>query len=323
MKEFAKRFRSWALWLSIAALVVFCAKEFGGIDISDTVVNQNISSPSVPLWASNEQKEPAIRQALAEIYLNPEEQHLFAASPNDFYNAIARHILEQEYESVSEAFSIAFDNSKLKDYPIDVANGIFNEILTSSISMLLQYRSGCEIGETPKIFDMLSAFDSIESISALGTTQQRLGRTALLEMAHIAKTWDNKHKEAQKNENQLSSGSRTSNSEPDRSGATGMEQVRTSPQDISEGEETDLLHNPASQRTIEQSLDENRDIGSTTSRSSNETISREYGETRSFGYYSEHSVSEQPSETSRRTDTSGDDLRINEQDGFNTRKTFG
>ena len=37
MKEFAKRFKSWALWLSISALVVFCVKEFGGVDISETV----------------------------------------------------------------------------------------------------------------------------------------------------------------------------------------------------------------------------------------------------------------------------------------------
>lgn len=37
MKEFAKRFKSWALWLSIGALVVFCVKEFAGIDIGDTV----------------------------------------------------------------------------------------------------------------------------------------------------------------------------------------------------------------------------------------------------------------------------------------------
>ena len=28
------RFKSWALWTSIAALVVWCVKEFGGIDIS-------------------------------------------------------------------------------------------------------------------------------------------------------------------------------------------------------------------------------------------------------------------------------------------------
>lgn len=31
------RFKSWALWVSIAALVVFCVKEFVGIDISETV----------------------------------------------------------------------------------------------------------------------------------------------------------------------------------------------------------------------------------------------------------------------------------------------
>lgn len=41
MKEFFKkiapRFKSWALWISIAALVVFCVKEFCGVDISDTV----------------------------------------------------------------------------------------------------------------------------------------------------------------------------------------------------------------------------------------------------------------------------------------------
>ena len=37
MKNFLSRFKSWAVWLSIGALVVFCVKEFGGIDISDTV----------------------------------------------------------------------------------------------------------------------------------------------------------------------------------------------------------------------------------------------------------------------------------------------
>lgn len=31
------RFKSWALWLSIAALIVFCVKEFANIDISETV----------------------------------------------------------------------------------------------------------------------------------------------------------------------------------------------------------------------------------------------------------------------------------------------
>ena len=37
MKEFFSRFKSWALWVAIAALVVFCVKEFCGIDISETV----------------------------------------------------------------------------------------------------------------------------------------------------------------------------------------------------------------------------------------------------------------------------------------------
>ena len=32
-----ERFKSWALWTSIAALVVFCVKEFAGVDISTTV----------------------------------------------------------------------------------------------------------------------------------------------------------------------------------------------------------------------------------------------------------------------------------------------
>ena len=37
MKEFLGRFKSWALWLALGALVVFCVKEFAGIDISGTV----------------------------------------------------------------------------------------------------------------------------------------------------------------------------------------------------------------------------------------------------------------------------------------------
>ena len=32
-----ERFKSWALWTAIAALVVFCVKEFVGVDISETV----------------------------------------------------------------------------------------------------------------------------------------------------------------------------------------------------------------------------------------------------------------------------------------------
>ena len=31
------RWKSWALWTSIAALIVFCVKEFVGLDISKTV----------------------------------------------------------------------------------------------------------------------------------------------------------------------------------------------------------------------------------------------------------------------------------------------
>ena len=32
-----ERFKSWALWTSIAALIVFCVKEFVGVDLSTTV----------------------------------------------------------------------------------------------------------------------------------------------------------------------------------------------------------------------------------------------------------------------------------------------
>ena len=37
MNEFFSRFKSWALWMSLAALIVFCVKEFAGIDISESV----------------------------------------------------------------------------------------------------------------------------------------------------------------------------------------------------------------------------------------------------------------------------------------------
>ena len=32
-----QRFKSWALWTSLAALIVFCVKEFVGVDIAPTV----------------------------------------------------------------------------------------------------------------------------------------------------------------------------------------------------------------------------------------------------------------------------------------------
>lgn len=31
------RLKSWALWVSVAALIVFCVKEFAGIDIGETM----------------------------------------------------------------------------------------------------------------------------------------------------------------------------------------------------------------------------------------------------------------------------------------------
>ena len=37
MSNFFARFKSWALWLAIGALIVFCVKEFAGVDISGTV----------------------------------------------------------------------------------------------------------------------------------------------------------------------------------------------------------------------------------------------------------------------------------------------
>ena len=37
MKEFFSRFKSWAVWVSMGALIIFCTKEFAGVDISSTV----------------------------------------------------------------------------------------------------------------------------------------------------------------------------------------------------------------------------------------------------------------------------------------------
>ena len=37
VKEIMNRFRSWAVWVSIGALIAFRAKEFAGVDISTTV----------------------------------------------------------------------------------------------------------------------------------------------------------------------------------------------------------------------------------------------------------------------------------------------
>ena len=37
IKTVLSRFRSWAVWVSVGALTVFCVKEFAGMDISATV----------------------------------------------------------------------------------------------------------------------------------------------------------------------------------------------------------------------------------------------------------------------------------------------
>jgi uncharacterized membrane protein len=37
MNNIKDKLKSWALWVSLAALVVFCVKEFTGVDISGTI----------------------------------------------------------------------------------------------------------------------------------------------------------------------------------------------------------------------------------------------------------------------------------------------
>ena len=37
MEKLKEKMKSWALWTSMAALIVFCVKEFAGIDIAPTV----------------------------------------------------------------------------------------------------------------------------------------------------------------------------------------------------------------------------------------------------------------------------------------------
>lgn len=36
-EDIQNRFKSWALWTALAALIVFCVKQFAGLDISETV----------------------------------------------------------------------------------------------------------------------------------------------------------------------------------------------------------------------------------------------------------------------------------------------
>lgn len=44
--ETKSRLKSWALWLAVAALVIFCVKEFAGIDVSEPVNNLlNVALP--------------------------------------------------------------------------------------------------------------------------------------------------------------------------------------------------------------------------------------------------------------------------------------
>lgn len=47
IKTVLSRFRSWAVWISLGALVVFCAKEFLGADVSETV--NGLLNVSLPL----------------------------------------------------------------------------------------------------------------------------------------------------------------------------------------------------------------------------------------------------------------------------------
>lgn len=35
--KFLERFKSWAVWVALGALITFCVKEFAGVDIGETV----------------------------------------------------------------------------------------------------------------------------------------------------------------------------------------------------------------------------------------------------------------------------------------------
>lgn len=45
--ETKNRLKSWALWLAIGALIVFCVKEFAGFDISEPI--NNLMNAALPV----------------------------------------------------------------------------------------------------------------------------------------------------------------------------------------------------------------------------------------------------------------------------------
>ena len=61
------RFKSWALWTSIAALVVWCVKEFAGIDISpDMNAFLNVALPVVVDLSERSFRERGCRARCAD-----------------------------------------------------------------------------------------------------------------------------------------------------------------------------------------------------------------------------------------------------------------
>ncbi len=283
-------------------------------DISDTFVKKG-ANPSNPVWSVTLEKERAVREALAQEYL-PYEQNTdlhLSSSARDFYNSVAFSIVREQYTDALKAILSVQNSCALAEFSELEVEDTLRALLSESLSAILQYRCGLTPDVRPDILALARYFDSIDSISILGSSLQDMSRQALLEVAHTVKQWDNEHKEEFQHENHISAGRGTSDPESEHAAATETEQVRPDAQNLSEGSETPPLRQSSDERQPESASVRSWGEGSDADREYDAEAGTNTEGSRN-GYALQHSAAQQFPASSGRADTDGSDLLINEDD---------
>ena len=286
-------------------------------DISDTFAKQGtqIGQSVVPMGSA--EKESPIRQKLAAACLSSEAQDdkFLFQPPEQFYRLVAQALVKDQIAPAVQDLLAIQNDCGLKDMSAnEVSEGLQN-LITESVSAMLQIRSGIR---TPIVNeDALSFsryFNSIDAVSILGTTTQIIANQAISEIAHTIRQWDLNHKEETSHGTPISAGGRASTAQFVSAVPTEWEQVRTDAQTISEKSQTEPLHHLDAEGRAEQSSLRNGTARPAPDRNSDGTLGQQNHSTTSGGYDRHSSISERPSENGRSTGASGDGIRISEDD---------
>ena len=239
-------------------------------DVSDTGASERLKSKHPPIWKLEERHEAAVMSALAAVYDVPER-----SLPEMLFEIADRRAAEYWNNNEDEIFA-QLESSAFYDLDAAETKLTYRDALTSSLAYTLFKRCGLDTEIfTDEYFISIGFFNTLDSITSLGTASAALSEPALMEIGRIVNEFNRglsaEQERKQTHEHSLS----TERGLPDTRLETGNpagenRQVRIDVQGVPEGTQNGDLQRPSVIGQIAEFSTGNRPNGK--QRNSTETI---------------------------------------------------